>query len=60
MESVDVREETRRLVERLPANATWEDMMRAILVRQTIEAGLADSRQGKVLDVRGVRRRFGL
>ena len=60
MHSVDIREEARRLVERLPANATWEDLMRAIFVRQTIEAGLSDSRQGNVLDVREVRRRFGL
>jgi len=60
MESIDVREEARRLVERLPADATWEDVMRAIFVRQTIESGLADSRQGKVTDVRKVRRRFGL
>ena len=60
MESVDVREEVRRLVERLPSNTTWDDVMHEIYVRQAIESGLADSREGRVTEVREVRRRFGL
>jgi hypothetical protein len=38
-----IKSAARALVEALPENATWEDLMRAIYVRQTIEAGLADS-----------------
>ena len=60
MESANIREEAIRLVERLPADMTWDDLMHEIYVRQAIESGLADSRQGKVTDVREVRRRFGL
>jgi len=60
MESIDVREEVRRLVERLPSNTTWDDVMHEIYVRQAIESGLADSREGRVMDVQEVRRRFGL
>jgi len=60
METVDIREEAKRLVEKLPSNSTWEDLMHEIYVRQTIEAGLADSQQGRTTDVKDVRARFGL
>ena len=60
MESIDIREEARRMVEQLPANATWDDLMHAIYVRQTIEAGLADSRQDKTTNISELRRRLGL
>jgi hypothetical protein len=60
MESVNIQEEAKRLVERLPSSMTWDDLMRAICVRQAIEAGLADSSQGRLLDVMEVRRRFGV
>jgi hypothetical protein len=38
-----IREEAMRLIERLPEDMTWEDLMYEIYVRQSIEAGLADS-----------------
>lgn len=56
----DIREEAQRLIEKLPANATWDDLMYEIYVRQAIEAGLADSKTGRTLDVNEVRARFGL
>jgi len=34
--------------------------MHEIYVRQAIEAGLADSREGRTSDVEQVRRKFGL
>ena len=60
MPTMDIREEAKRLVERLSPGASWDDLMHAIYVRQAIEAGLADSRDGKVKDVAAVRKRFGL
>ena len=60
MESMNIREEVKRMVDRLPAETTWDDVMHEIYVRQAIEAGLEDSRQGKVTDVRDIRRQFGL
>jgi len=47
-------------VENLPEDVTWDDLMYQIYVRQTIEAGLADSEAGRVIDVEDVRKRFGL
>ncbi|MDE0032686.1 MAG: hypothetical protein OXU75_06090 [Deltaproteobacteria bacterium] len=60
MPTTDIREEAQRLIEKLPANATWDDLMYEIYVRQAIEAGLADSDAGRTLDVKEVRAKFGL
>jgi predicted transcriptional regulator len=59
MSTVNVKEEARRLIEKLPEDMTWDDLMHEIYVRQSIEAGLADSETGKVTDVMEVRAKFG-
>ncbi len=60
MEAANVKEEARRLIEQLPDDATWDDLMREIYVRQAIEAGLEDSRAGQLTSIEEVRARFGL
>lgn len=55
-----VKDEARRLVEKLPENSTWDDLMHEIYVRQAVEAGLTDSKAGRTTDVEQVRARFGL
>ena len=60
MSAQNVKEEARRLVDNLPEDVTWDDLMYQIYVRQTIEAGLADSEADRVTDVGDVRNRFGL
>ncbi len=60
METANVKEEARRLVERLPDDASWDDLMHEIYVRQAVEAGLEDSRAGKLSSVEEVRSKFGL
>ncbi len=60
MENVNVKEEANRLVEKLPEESTWDDLMYEIYVRQAIEAGLNDSQSGKTKDVELVRKEFGL
>jgi predicted transcriptional regulator len=60
MESTNVREEARKLVEKLPDHSTWDDLMREIYVRQAIEAGLADSQAGRTTSVEELRAKFGL
>ncbi len=57
---VSIKEEARRLLERLPEDATWDDLMHEVYVRKAIEAGRADSQAGRVTPVEEVRRRFGL
>jgi hypothetical protein len=59
MSTASVKEEAKRLIEKLPENMTWDDLMHEIYVRQSIEAGLADSEAGKVMDVAEVRASSG-
>jgi hypothetical protein len=56
----NIKEEAKRLLEKLPDDLTWDDLMHEIYVRQSIEAGLVDSQTGKVVEVSEVRERFGL
>jgi hypothetical protein len=56
----NIKEEAKRLLEKLPDDLTWDDLMHEIYVRQSIEAGLADSQAGKSVEVAEVRERFGL
>ena len=37
------------LVDRLPENASWEDLMYQIYVREAIDAGLGDAEDGRVV-----------
>jgi hypothetical protein len=60
VESKGIKEDARRLVEKLSENATWDDLMEEVYVRQAIEAGLADSRAGRTKDIKDVRARFGI
>jgi predicted transcriptional regulator len=60
MGAANLKEEARRLIERLPEDATWDDLMHEIYVRQAIEAGLEDSRAGRVSNIEDVRARLGL
>jgi predicted transcriptional regulator len=55
-----IKSDARRLVDDLPDDATWDDLMYEIYVRQQIEAGLADSQAGRTVDVAEVRKKYGL
>ena len=56
----NVKQQAHQLVEELPDNATWDDLMYEIYVRQAIEAGIRDSDAGRTQDVKEVRARLGL
>jgi len=60
MEATKVKDEARHLVEDLPDDASWDDLMYKIYVRQAIEAGLQDIEAGRTVDVKDVRARYGL
>ena len=60
MSARNIKEEAKQLLERLPDDLTWDELMHEIYVRQSIEAGLADSKAGRVVDVAKVRERVGL
>ena len=60
MPNSTVKEDARRLIDRLSEDATWEDIQDEVYVRQAIEAGLKDSREGRTVSRAEARRRFGL
>ncbi len=60
MSLVMEKDEAHKMIDRMPPNATWDDLMREIYVRETIERGLADSKEGRTTDVNEVRANYGL
>ena len=60
MPNVMEKQEAHRLVDQMPQNATWDDLMHEIYVREAIERGLADSTAGRTRDVKEVRAKYGL
>ena len=60
MEVGNIKEKAENLLKNLPEDATWDDLMYRIYVRQAIEDGLEDSEAGRTLDVKEVRSRLGL
>jgi hypothetical protein len=60
MNITSIKEEAKRLLENLPDDLTWDDLVHEIYLRQSIEAGLADSEAGKVVEASEVRKQFGL
>lgn len=55
-----VKEEVRRLAEKLPLDATWDQVMYEIYVRQKIEEGELAIAEGRTVPHEDVRKRFGL
>jgi predicted transcriptional regulator len=60
MTTVTIKDEAHRLIERLPDDATWEDLQYQIYFRQAVETGLKDSREGRIVPLEEARKRFGL
>jgi hypothetical protein len=54
------KDEAHKIIDRMPANATWDDLIREIYVREAVEHGLADSKAGRTKDVKEVRVKYGL
>ena len=54
------KEQAHKLVDQMPENATWDDLIYEIYVREVIERGLADSRGDRTKDVKEIRANYGL
>jgi hypothetical protein len=60
MATSDIKQEAHRLVDSLPEDATWEDLMYEIYVFKAVKAGIEASQAGRKMDVKEVRARLGL
>lgn len=49
-----------RIVDELPDDATFDDLIHRLYVIECIEQGLEAGKQGRVVDVKDVRKSFGL
>lgn len=58
MPTSNVKENARKLIERLPDDSTWDDIMYEMYVRQKIERGLQDAAEGKTTDHEEVKKQF--
>lgn len=54
------KDQAHKLIDRMPADATWDDLMHEIYVREVIERGLADSQAGRTKDVQEIRLKYTL
>ncbi len=60
MVSANVKQQVHELVDHLPDDATWDDVMYQIAVRRSIEIGLRESEAGQGVDTATLRKEFGL
>jgi hypothetical protein len=54
------KDEAHKLIDQLPTNATWDDLIHEIYVREAIERGLADSKASRIKNVNDIRSEYGL
>jgi predicted transcriptional regulator len=58
--TTNVKDQARRIVDSLPDDATWDDLMYRLYVREAIDAGIADADAGRVVSAADVRAEYGL
>ena len=58
MEKAELKKEMNQLLDELPANANWNDVMYKIYVRQSIEQGLKDVEEGRVISHENLKNKF--
>ena len=57
--SSGIKAQAAKLVRAMPKSASWDDLMHAIHVRQKIDSGMADIKEGRVKTHADVRLKFG-
>ncbi len=60
MAGANVKQQVHELVDHLPDDATWDDVMYRIAVRRSIEIGLRESEAGEGVDTETLHKEFGL
>jgi predicted transcriptional regulator len=55
-----IKQAAHQVIDQLPDEANWKDLIYELSVMQDIEEGLADSEAGRVVDNATVRKEFGL
>ena len=58
MEKAELKKEVKNLLKDLPEDADWDDVMYKVYVRQSIEQGLKDSKEGRVISHEEIKKRY--
>ena len=60
MQQVHIKDEARILIDGLPDDATWEDVIRLVFERLMIEEGIADLDAGRTWTSDQIREKLGI
>ena len=60
MSKEELKKEVENLLNDLPDDASWDDLMYRIYVRQSIEEGLKDSERGEVFSHEEIKEKYRL
>jgi hypothetical protein len=60
MPNANLKQAAHELIDMLPDNASWDDVVYEIVTRREIELGLADSEASRATPVEDVAKEFGL
>ena len=60
MSTTLIKEEAHRIIDQLPAGATWDDLMHEIYVRESIKKSMRDCDEGRMIEVGELRAQYGL
>jgi hypothetical protein len=60
MPTTMTRDQAHKLIDKMPEDSSWDDLIHEIYVREVIEHGLADSKAGRTKNVLDVRKQYGL
>ena len=52
------KEEAKKLIDKLPEHATWDDIMYEFYVRKKLETALKAAKEGRVVSHEEVKKRF--
>jgi hypothetical protein len=58
MTKKEMRMKAEELIDRLPDDTSWDDLMYTIYVRQKIEKGISDADNGRTISTHELRRKF--
>lgn len=59
MSTANLKQAAHHLIDQLPDNASWDDVVYEVVIRREIEMGVADSEANRTTPVEDVLREFG-
>lgn len=60
MTTLTPKQQAHDVLTRLPEDASWDKVIYELVVRRSVERGLADADAGRVVEIADIRREFGL